>query len=208
MSSRKGRILKSAKIDFEEEVQSTNKSRISSATAEVQNGERIEIIFPFFHLFILRTLLTPNPCLIESVLKVILAQCLGGVKNEGTIMNGYDKDSMNNLKLALTEKIHCPYTNLYIEGMNALHFACFCHCKSMEQIKDGLCFKESPENEAILSSIDANSSKFQDTLKNCRPAIRTSIKSAMKDETKNTKETPSNIAARYCHRKFLWDFCE
>ena len=73
--------------------------------------------------------------------------------------------------------------------MNALHLACFCQCRAFAEIDKSLC-------EGILNTQE-NQSKLDISSSTLLKPVITICKSAMEEKTKESKETPENLAATY-----------
>ena len=155
-------------------------------SGKVKSG-RTYLTIPFFHLaFLTESNFNTKYLGLRKLIEYILDKCLEEVKNSDNA-----EKWIRNLEIAFTEKIYSSDPNLYINGMNVFHLACFhTQCSAFfvicETLKIGT---DKIEEDRFIPW--SKGYRFQINLRNI-------YKSAMTELTENSKETPSNIAAVFC----------
>ena len=182
-------------LNVEQEVAFGGKTKRLNGTHVKSSPGHIELTFHFFHLVILwrrkcddsnSPLDTP---IVHLLFKIMARQCGKDIDDEG-------KDEWKNLSIALSETIQTKPTNVYLNGMNPIHLASFCQCTAFEHINAGLIHW----NVAIDMHLQEKNIELS-TPSQAFKSISAICESAMKQQTYKTKETPSNIAARYGYKK-------
>lgn len=175
--------IEQEKFNEKGKIDGTEKFAKSSPIQEVTKSENNSLKFNFFHLAII----SEKPKIIETLMNAILEQCLEELK----IGRENEKYIMRNLKLALTEKVFGEHNNIFLNGMNAIHIATFMECAPIKEILNALEAWTDNLTELHLERKIKHSYNVLDS-------IRVICKLAMTDQTFKTKETPTNMAARYC----------
>ena len=186
---------KSSTVNLDLSLRSHGKSTVSSANREKEIQECTDFTVNFFQLAII----SRNLPIVKLLIECIFNQCRKEIQEE--IAEG--QYIMRNLDLALNETVHCRDVNSYLNGMNALHLACFVQFKDTDDI-----------SREIDRGVDKLHEEFDAKLffKLIRMDIRdhiTSIyKSAVRTKTVNTKEIPMQIGQRliWDERYWKWDF--
>ena len=117
----RGNVLKSSKLNVEHEVTFGAKSKRINDRHEKRKPKRVQLTFNFFHLVILwrRKCEKSDTPMILLLFRIMTKMCQKDIDNESI-------DEWKHLKIAFSETIQSEDTNMYLNGMNAIHLACFC----------------------------------------------------------------------------------